>query len=261
MSKQDRVVLMNEKGGKNKFIHIFGKNPIEEILMTKPHLVARVYAKETVQEFELAELLPYLKKHKIAFVKVPERKLEQLAPGVSHQGFVAEIREFPLQDLNDVLDKTDMEANPAFLVLDEIQDPHNYGAIIRGAAASGINGIIVGKSNQAGVTGTVFKTSAGSLTRVPIIQVSNIATTLERMKEKGFWIAGLAMEGSVSYWKQDLRGPMVFVVGNEGRGLRDLTKKRCDYLLSIPMEEGVESLNASVSAALLLYEWKRQKGA
>lgn len=252
---------MKKGSEQNKFIHIFGKNPIEEILMKKPSLVMRVYAKEHIPDFELSVLLPYLKKHKIPFVKVPERKLEQLAPRVSHQGFVAEIKEYPLEDMNDVLDTVDMNTNPAFLVLDEIQDPHNYGAIIRSAAAAGVSGIIVAKNNQAGITGTVFKTSAGALARVPIIQVSNIATTLLQLKEKGFWVAGLAMEGSVNYWQQDLRGPMVFVVGNEGHGLRDLTKKRCDYILSIPMEEGVESLNASVSAALLLYEWKRQIGA
>lgn len=251
---------MKKESTGSKFIHIFGKNPIEEILIKKPSLVMRVYAKESVADFELSVLLPYLKQHKIPFVKVPERKLEQLAPGVSHQGFVAEIREYPLEDMNDVLETVDMNENPAFLVLDEIQDPHNYGAIIRSAAAAGVAGIIVAKNNQAGITGTVFKTSAGALARIPIIQVSNIATTLLQLKEKGFWVAGLAMEGSTNYWQQDLRGPMVFVVGNEGRGLRDLTKKRCDYILSIPMEEGVESLNASVSAALLLYEWKRQTG-
>lgn len=252
---------MKAKASTNKFIHIFGKNPIEEILLTKPSLVLRVYAKEGIPDFELASLIPYLKKNKIPFMKVPEKKLEQLAPGVSHQGFVAEIKEYPLQDLHTALEKTDIDSNPAFLVLDEIQDPHNYGAIIRSAAAAGVNGIIVAKNNQAGITGTVFKTSAGSLSRVPIIQVSNIATTLLQLKEKGFWVAGLAMEGTANYWQQELSGPMVFVVGNEGHGLRDLTKKRCDYILSIPMEEGVESLNASVSAALLLYEWRRQKGA
>lgn len=252
---------MKTKESQNKFLYIFGKNPIEEILMSKPSLVVRVYARENIPEFELSVLLPYLKKHKISFVKVPEKKLDQLVGGVSHQGFVAEIKEFPMQDLDTVLSKIDMENNPAFLVLDEIQDPHNYGAIIRSAAAAGVQGVIVSKNNQASITGTVFKTSAGSLARVPIILVSNIATTLLQLKEKGFWVAGLAMEGDTSYWKQELTGPMVFVVGNEGRGLRDLTKKRCDHILSIPMEEGVESLNVSVSAALLLYEWKRQNGA
>jgi len=252
---------MKAKEATKKFIYIFGKNPIEEILMNQPHLVLRVYAKEGIEEFELAELLPYLKKNKIAFVKVPEKKLEKLVGSVSHQGFVAEIKGFPMQNLFEVLETVNMESNPAFLVLDEIQDPHNYGAIVRSAAAAGMNGIIVAKHNQATITGTVFKTSAGALTRIPIIQVSNIATTLEQLKEHGFWVAGLAMEGKNNYWKESLTGPMIFVVGNEGHGLRDLTKKRCDYLLSIPMEDGVESLNASVSAALLLYEWKRQRKA
>lgn len=249
---------MKSKSSKHQFIIIFGKNPIEEILMNRPELVVRVYAKDTVGEIELATLLPFLKKRKIPFVKVPEKKIQQLVGDVSHQGFVAEIKEFPMLDLYEVLETLDMDANPAFLVLDEIQDPHNYGAIIRSAAASGVSGIIVAKMNQASITGTVFKTSAGALMQVPVIQVSNISNTLERLKGKGFWIAGLAGEGDVSYWDQDFKGPMAFVVGNEGRGLRDLTKRRCDYLLRIPMEEGVESLNASVSAALVMYEWKRQ---
>lgn len=226
--------------------------------MNRPDLVLRVYAKETVGEVELSVLLPYLKKKKIPFVKVPEKKIQQLVGDVSHQGFAAEIKEFPMLDLYEVLETLDMESNPAFLILDEIQDPHNYGAIIRSAAAAGMSGIIVSKNNQASITGTVFKTSAGALMKIPMIQVSNISNTLERLKKEGFWTAGLAMEGETSYWQQDLKGPMAFVVGNEGRGLRDLTKKTCDYLLNIPMEEGVESLNASVSAALLMYEWRRQ---
>lgn len=251
---------MKEKGLKNKYINIFGKNPIEEILEKDPKLVVRVYIKEGVEDFELSALIPYLKKHKIAYIRVPEKKLNQLVGPVSHQGFVAEIKEFPLHNLFEIVDALDMDTNPGLLVLDEIQDPHNYGAIIRSAAASGIDAIVVGKNNQAGITGTVFKTSAGALTSIPIIQVANIATTLEQLKERGFWVAGLAMEGDTTYWEQNLSGPMVFVVGNEGKGLRDLTKKRCDYLLSIPMKEGVESLNASVSSALMLYEWRRQKG-
>lgn len=249
---------MKNKNSKSKFLYIFGKNPIEEILETRPELVLRVYAKDTVNDIETAELLPFLRKHKISFMKVPEKKLKQLVGEVSHQGFVAEIKEFPMLELYDFLEGLDMESNPSVLVLDEIQDPHNYGAILRTAAASGVSAVIVGKNNQATITGTVFKTSAGALTKVPVVQVANISTTLERLKKEGFWTAGLAMEGDQLYWKQDLTGPMAFVVGNEGRGMRDLTKKTCDYLLSIPMQEGVESLNASVSAAVLLYEWRRQ---
>jgi len=249
---------MKNKVPKTKFIYIFGKNPIEEILMTRPELVVRVYAKDTASDIETAALTPYLRKNKIGFVKVPEKKIQQLVGPVSHQGFVAEIKEFPMIELYTFLEGLDMDSNPSVLVLDEIQDPHNYGAILRTAAASGVSGVIVGKNNQASITGTVFKTSAGALTKVPVIQVANISTTLERLKKEGFWIGGLAAEGTMTYWKQDLRGPMAFVVGNEGKGMRDLTKKTCDYLFSIPMEEGVESLNASVSAAVLLYEWRRQ---
>lgn len=241
-----------------KHFYIYGKNPIEEVLKDFPRYVVRVYAKDTTKEPELASLREHLKKNAIGFVKVPEKKMKQLVGDVKTQGIIAEIREFPMKDIDTVIGGLDMEKNPSVLVLEEIQDPHNFGAIIRSAAAAGVSAVVVSKLNQAPVNATVFKTSAGTVTKIPIVQISNIGVALEKLKKAGFWIAGLAMEGSKKYWDDAYDAPTAFVVGNEGKGLREKTLEKCDFIISVPMVNGVESLNASVSSALVVYEWKRK---
>ncbi len=163
----------------------------------------------------------------------------------------------PLQKLQKLSER--FEDDPFFLVLDQIQDPNNFGAIIRTADAAGVHGIIICKDNSVQLTPAVIKTSAGAAYHVPVAQVTNLARTLTILKKSGVWIAGAESSGSVNYQIADLTGPIALVIGSEGKGLRRLTQEACDYKINIPMAGKVSSLNASVSAGILLYEISRQR--
>lgn len=159
--------------------------------------------------------------------------------------------------LKEILYDIEKEENACIVVLDELTDVHNVGAIIRTAVATGVNAIVVSKHNQAPINDTVMRTSAYTAPMIPIIEM-NVNDAIRTLKENGFWVHGLFMQGENSLWKSDLKGKTVIVVGSEGDGISPLTKKLCDFALSIPMTEGVESLNASVSAGVALYERLRQ---
>ena len=243
---------------KDTSLYIYGRKPIEEALLADPKNIKMVYVKETVAESEINHVRDALRKFKITLTKVPENKLVSLVGDVNTQGFVAELKEFKSITLDEWFEKIDIESNPLVFVLDELEDPHNVGAIIRVAAASGASGVIMSKHRQAPITSTVFKTSAGTASTLPIIVVSNTNDTLKKLKDEKFWVIGLDADEKKTIWDENFDAPVAIVVGNEGRGIRETTKKACDYLLSIPMEQGIESLNASVSAAVVAYEWKRK---
>lgn len=239
-------------------LYIFGRKPIEEALLTDPKNVKMVYVKESVKEGDLTEVRKYLTRHKIPLTKVPENKLVALVGDIKTQGFVAELKEFKTLEFSEWIGTVDMESNPLVFVLDELEDPHNVGAIIRVAAAAGASGVIMSKHRQAPITSTVYKTSAGTASRLPIVVVSNTNDTIKKLKDEKFWVIGLDGEAKKNIWSEDFDAPVAIVIGNEGNGIREITKKTCDYLLSIPMDGGVESLNASVSAGVVAYEWKRK---
>lgn len=243
---------------KDTSLYIYGRKPIEEALLTDPKNVKTLYVKESVKEGDVSIIRPYLAKYKIPLTRVPENKLESLVGDVNTQGFVAELREFKTLEFNDWIEGIDKETNPLVFVLDELEDPHNVGAIIRVAAASGAAGVIMSKHRQAPITSAVYKTSAGTAARLPIVVVSNTNDTIKKLKDHKFWVVGLGAESKKTIWDEKWDTPMAVVIGNEGRGIRTVTKEGCDYLLSIPMEGGVESLNASVTAGVVAYEWKRR---
>jgi 23S rRNA (guanosine2251-2'-O)-methyltransferase len=172
---------------------------------------------------------------------------------------VASISRATYQEFEEWMVKIQPDKHTAVLLLDEIEDPHNFGAILRTAAASGMSAVIVPKHRQAPVNATVFKTSAGTAGIIPIVRAVNLNQAILTLKDNSFWIAGLSMESDSNIWDQTYDVPMAFVVGNEGRGMRKKTGEHCDFLLNIPMFNGVESLNASVSASLVCYEWRRQQ--
>lgn len=244
---------------KDTSLYIYGRKPIEEALLTDAKNVKTVYVKESVKEADLEEVRKYLSKYKIPLTRVPENKLESLVGDVNTQGFVAELREFKSLEFGEWIGTVDKDTNPLVFVLDELEDPHNVGAIIRVAAAAGASGIIISKHRQAPITSAVYKTSAGTASRLPIIVVSNTNDTIKKLQDEKFWVVGLDGETSKTIWDEAWDAPMAVVIGNEGRGIRSVTKETCDYLLRIPMEEGIESLNASVSAAIAAYEWKRRQ--
>ncbi len=242
----------------NEF-HIYGMQPVIETLNDSPKSIIAVYTEASPKEPRFEQIRAYARKLKIPVNSAPDKKLKQLVGDVNHQGVVALLKEFPYKDFGDWLKELDLTTNPAVLLLDEVQDTHNLGAIIRTAAAFGFSGVLMSKDRQAPVNSTVFKTSVGTVFKVPVIQVGNINQTMEILKEKGFWIAGLDMEGEHTLWNEEFTSPMVFVVGNEGKGVGAKTLEKCDYRLSIPMSENVESLNVSVATSLVAYEWSRQQ--
>ena len=192
--------------------------------------------------------------------KVDRKRLDRLADNNNHQGIVIEV------DLPGELSESDLKTavenlteTALFLVLDNVQDPHNLGACLRTADATGVHGVIITKDNATGITPTVCKVASGAAETVPVYQVTNLARTLRWLKDQGLWIMGAAGETTQTVYKTDFTVPMALVVGTEGKGLRRLTKEQCDLLIAIPMLGKVESLNLSVATGVFLYEAVRQR--
>ncbi|HZH76801.1 MAG TPA: 23S rRNA (guanosine(2251)-2'-O)-methyltransferase RlmB, partial [Archangium sp.] len=208
-----------------------------------------------------AELLSRARDAGIRVERVTRERLGALAEGGVHQGVVAELRGFQYAELPDVLEAAGQSGRPALIVvLDGIQDPHNLGAIIRSAHALGAHGVVIAKDRASPVTGLVAKASAGAVEHCAIVRVVNISRALEELKEAGVWVAAADPEATEPLWKARLDGPLAIVVGAEGAGVREGVLKHCDFRLRIPMAGQVGSLNASVSAGVLLYEVARQRG-
>ncbi len=249
---------------KNQSFYIFGRNPVYEYLTRRPEQMMRILLSDSLSREELSRFTEYAKKERIPVSRVVKKNLTRYVGDVSHQGVVALVKAFPYTELEDFLDTIEEIENPLILALDHIQDPHNFGAIVRTAVAAGVHGILITKDNQSPVNGTVFKTSAGTILSIPIIRVANLAHAVNKFKKKRFWVASFDLpdegERESFYWNHQLADdPMVFVFGSEGKGVSDRMKKESDFILSIPMEHKVESLNVSVSVAVALYEWKRQR--
>lgn len=245
---------------KSSGIYIYGKKPVEEALLADPKNVKMIYVKNKFRDSELEELRKFTTKHKITINKIDDQKIEAMVGDVNDQGIVAELKEFKSTEIKDWLDTVEKDSNPLVFVLDELEDPHNVGAVIRTAAASGASAVILSKHRQAPINATVFKTSAGAVVKMPIVVVSNTNDAIKKLQDAGFWVAGLDADANKTIWDEKYDSPMAIVIGNEGKGIREKTKEACDYLLTIPMEREIESLNASVSAAIVAYEWKRING-
>ncbi len=238
-------------------IYVYGKHALMEALRNTPRIIRKVFLASELRDAELSVLL---ERHKIATAPLTgSRGTELVGKETAHQGVIFTIDPSALLvSLNDFLATLDMAKNPAIAVLGEVQDPHNVGAIIRSAAAFGLSGVLIPGHNQAGVTGAVVKSSAGMTFRIPLIAIGNVNNTLSVLKKKGFWIYGLAMNGTTSLGTDVFGAPSAFVIGNEGAGIREKTLETCDVTLSIPIHKRTESLNAAVSAAVVFYEWSKK---
>jgi 23S rRNA (guanosine2251-2'-O)-methyltransferase len=242
-------------------VYIYGRNPVVEVLNDKPQSVEKIFVRTTLRDSQLTEIFNLASQHRIPVSHVPGSRLYELVGGVNDQGVVALLSAARYQEFAEWMDTVDMGAYPGILLLDEIEDPHNLGAILRTAAAAGIDAVLVPKHRQAPINAAVYKTSAGTAGKIPIVRVGNLNQAIRDLKDAGFWIAGLAMEGNQELWELEVDRPLAFVVGNEGNGIRKKTLEHCDFRISIPMQNNVESLNASVSAALISYEWMRKKSS
>lgn len=239
--------------------YIYGKNPVEEALTDGAQKVDKIFVKNSISPNSYKNLYETASKNRVPLVTVPEKKISSLVGRVNHQGFVAQISQIEYSNFFDWIETVSLKTNPAVLILDSIEDPHNLGAILRTAAAAGISAVIVPTQRQAPVNATVFKTSAGTAGRIPVIRVHDLNQGFKDLKLAGFQIAALEMDTEKTIWDVEFDSPTAFVIGNEGRGVSKSLMKECDLLLNIPMEHNVESLNASVTAALISYEWKRKR--
>jgi len=239
---------------------IYGRKPVEEQLKREPRRIETIWLKETAPMGPLQLIQSMASENRIPVRRVPGRKLADLVGAVNDQGVAATLSAVEYSEYEDWIETVDVKTNPIVMVLDELEDVANFGAILRTAAAAGVVGVIVPKHRQAPVNAVVFKTSAGTVGLVPIIRVTNVNLTLRDLKDAGFWVCGLDQSAPQTAWKQDLVSPLVIVVGSEGDGIRQKTLELCDFKVKFPMGNEVESLNASVSAALLCYEALRQRG-
>jgi 23S rRNA (guanosine2251-2'-O)-methyltransferase len=242
----------------NNNIYIYGRNTIEETLYNEPKRISKIFVRDTLKDNQLTTIFDSASQNRIPISHVPGSKLYDLVGNVNDQGVVALMSAIGYNDFGEWLDTIDTSSYTGILLLDEIEDPGNLGAILRTAAAAGISAVLVPKHGQAPINATVLKASAGTAGRIPIVRVGNLNQTILTLKDEGFWFAGLDMQGDKNIWDLEVDRPLAFVIGNEGKGIRKKTLEHCDYHFRIPMENGVESLNASVSAALVCYEWKRK---
>ena len=190
---------------------------------------------------------------------VSKERLDQLSETRAHQGVIAQAAAYEYSTVDEILARTEEKGEPPFLILlDNVEDPHNLGAIIRTANLAGAHGVIIPKRRAVGLTSTVAKTSAGAINYTPVAKVTNIVRTIEELKEKGIWFVCADMGGEIMY-DLDLTGPMGLVIGNEGEGVSRLVREACDFTASIPMKGDIDSLNASVAAGVLAYEIVRQR--
>ncbi|QED45926.1 23S rRNA (guanosine(2251)-2'-O)-methyltransferase RlmB [Cytobacillus dafuensis] len=237
---------------------IMGKNPVIEALKSGRD-INKIFIAEGSQSGQMQQVIGLAKASNVFVQFVPKKKLDQMAEG-NHQGVVAQVAAYQYAEMDDLFHAAERKNEaPFFLLLDEIEDPHNLGSIMRTADAVGAHGIIIPKRRAVGLTATVAKASTGAIEHIPVVRVTNMARTIDELKEKGVWIAGTDAKGSEDYRRFDGSLPLGLVIGSEGKGMGRLIRDKCDFLIHLPMAGHVTSLNASVAAALLMYEVYRKR--
>ncbi len=237
---------------------IAGRNAVMEALRSK-RSINKILLQDGAKGGSVSEIIALAKERSLNLEFVKADKLDKLAPGIRHQGVAALVAPIEFQSLESVFAKAESRQEEPFLILlDELQDPQNVGAIIRTADAAGVHGILLPKRRSCPLNAVVAKISAGAVEYVPVVQIGNIVQTIKELQDRGCWVVGADMDGS-TYYETNLKGPLVLVIGAEGKGLGHLVKQNCDAVVSIPMVGGVSSLNASNAAAILMYEAVRQR--
>jgi len=236
-----------------------GRNPILEALRAgRP--IDKVYIAKGETDGTLARIAAMARDAGAVVVETDRRKLDAMSETGSHQGVIALAAVTSYTSVDEIFAAAEKKGEQPFIIVcDEIADVHNLGAIIRTADAAGAHGIIIPKRRSAGLTAVIGKTSAGAVEYVPVARVANIAAALEDLKKRGVWVYGTAAGGASGLWDTDFTGPVAIVIGSEGSGMSRIVAEKCDFTVSIPMVGGVSSLNASASAAVIMYEVVRQR--
>lgn len=238
---------------------IEGRNAVLEALRAgKP--IDKLYVLDGCPEGPVRTIIREAKKGDTIINYVKKERLDQLSETGHHQGVIAMAASYEYATVEDILEKAREKGEAPFIfVLDNIEDPHNLGAMIRTANLAGAHGVIIPKRRAVGLTPTVARTSAGAINYTPVAKVTNLKQTMEQLKKEGMWFVCADMDGT-PYYQMDLKGPMGLVIGNEGEGVSRLIKETCDFVASIPMKGDIDSLNASVAAGVLAFEIARQRG-
>ena len=244
---------MNNETSNNETNIIFGRNPVLEAIRSGRE-IDRLYIAHGVTSGSISEIIAKCSARGILIKEISSQKLDYYCNGGNHQGVALMIASHEYSTVEEILEfaKTRNES-PFIIICDEIEDPHNLGAIIRTAESCGVHGIIIPKRRSASLNATVAKTSAGALEYMKVARVTNIANTIDLLKKEGVWIFGADMDGK-DYKKFDYSVPLALIIGNEGKGIGTLTRKKCDEIISLPMRGKINSLNASVAAVILMYE-------
>ncbi|MFJ7748097.1 23S rRNA (guanosine(2251)-2'-O)-methyltransferase RlmB [Peribacillus sp. NPDC097295] len=238
--------------------YIIGRNPVLEALRSERD-INKIWISEGSQKGSMLPLIGLAKEKKVFVQIVPKKKIDQMVEGI-HQGVIAQVAAYDYVELDDLFAKAaERDEAPFFMILDEVEDPHNLGSIMRTADAVGAHGIIIPKRRAVGLTATVAKASTGAIEYIPVARVTNLARAVEELKERGVWIVGTDAKGSDDYRNMDGKMPIGLVIGSEGKGMARLMKEKCDFLIRLPMVGKVTSLNASVAASLLMYEVYRKR--
>lgn len=233
-----------------------GRNSVYELLKTDKE-IDKILVQKDLKDDASKRLINIIRSHKIKLQPVDKYVIEKESESKRHQGFIAYVSDYKYFDVDDILDDC-KDKDGLIIVLNEILDPHNLGSIIRVCECAGADGIIIGKDRSATVSDTVMRISAGALNHVKVAKVTNINTTIDKLKDNGFWVYGAEVGGGNIY-KSDLSGKICLVIGGEDSGVKRLTKEKCDGIISIPMFGKVNSLNASVACAVAVYEVVRQR--
>lgn len=237
---------------------IAGKNPVTEALKSG-RSINKIIISDQLNKQASQKLQDLAKESGVVVQKVPKQKIDQLVDG-SHQGVAASVAAYSYASLDDVFKRAaEKQEEPFFILLDEIEDPHNLGSILRTADATGAHGVIIPKRRAVGLTATVAKTSAGAIEYIPVVRVTNMVQTIEELKARHVWVVGTEAEGTEDYRALDGTMPLALVIGNEGKGISRLVKEKCDWTVRLAMKGKVSSLNASVAASLLMYEIYRKR--
>lgn len=236
-----------------------GRNSVLELLESSRD-INKIYVQTGEKHGSIYKIIGLAKEKKVLICEIDKNKMKQMAKTENYQGVIAVVPPYNYVEVEEILNYASTRQEEPFIVLlDGIEDPHNLGSIIRTAETAGVHGIIIPKRRAALVNATVNKVSAGAVEHMKIARVNNMNETIEFLKKQGLWICGTDMETEITYDKQDLTGPLAIVIGSEGFGMSRLVKKNCDFLVKIPMKGKITSLNASVSAGIVIYEAVKQR--
>lgn len=238
---------------------IEGRNSVLELLESGKD-INKIFVTRGEKHGSINKILAIAKERKIIVVEKDKRQMDEMAQNQNYQGVIAIVPPFEYCEIEDIINYAkEKNEDPFVLILDGIEDPHNLGSIIRTAETAGVHGVIIPKRRAVSVNSTVNKASAGAVEHMKIARVTNISDAIEELKQAGLWVCGTAVDTNKYYYNQDLTGPLAIVIGNEGKGIGEKVKKNCDFLVKIPMKGKVQSLNASVSTGIVVYEAVKQR--